>query len=325
MDGGDEDVDGFVDEAASAVDDDHGAVLEITDALTGFFAFAKDEDAHALAGKNGGAESVGEKIDVENADALNAGDFVEIEIVGDDLGLEAESEFDEFAIDFAGVAGNVVDDADFERLKLLDALQDFEAAASALAAEAVWRIGNGLKFAQDELRDEERAVEEVGFADLGDAAVNEDAGVEELGVGGDGGQRMAQAEQVRERTGFECKEFARAERDSEIAKSEKSGEFEKRFHRLGFGGARNDGADEKRGEGAENASHGAAEKRGRRRTAEAVFSQENQGGESEAGGRRGPSLEAEGRKADSTSSSGNRQTTSEKPGAVERETRTAGV
>ena len=94
MHGGDEDVDGFVDEAASAVDYDHGAVFEIGYALIDLLAFAQDEDAHAFTGKDGRTQSVRKKIDVEDADTLNAGDLVEIEIVGDDLGLKAEGEFD---------------------------------------------------------------------------------------------------------------------------------------------------------------------------------------------------------------------------------------
>src|SRR5262245_14057980 len=89
-----QDVYRLINEAASAVHDDHGAILEVRDALIHLFAFAQDEDSHAFAGQNGGAESVGEKIDVENSDALNAGDLIEIEIVGDDFGLKTQSQFD---------------------------------------------------------------------------------------------------------------------------------------------------------------------------------------------------------------------------------------
>src|SRR5258708_17729153 len=124
VDGGDQDVHGFVDEAASAVDHDHGAVLEVGDALIDFLAFAKDEDAHAFAGEKCGANGVGEKINVEDADALNAGDFIEIEVVGDDFGAEALGKFDQLAIDFVRTVGIVVDDADFEGLHFLNALED---------------------------------------------------------------------------------------------------------------------------------------------------------------------------------------------------------
>src|SRR5258707_4564950 len=47
VDGGDQDVHGFVDEAASAVDHDHGALLEGGGALIDFLALPKGGNAHA--------------------------------------------------------------------------------------------------------------------------------------------------------------------------------------------------------------------------------------------------------------------------------------
>src|SRR5712692_2986588 len=61
---------------------------------------------------------------------------------------------------------------------LLDALKHFEPASSALALERVGRIGNELQFAQDKLRNQQDPVEKVRIADVGDAPVNDDAGVE---------------------------------------------------------------------------------------------------------------------------------------------------
>ena len=67
-----------------------------------------------------------------------------------------------------------------QRRHLLDALQDVEAAAAAIALQGVGGIGHQLQFAQHELRDHDDAVEEAGFGDVGDAAVDDDAGVEDL-------------------------------------------------------------------------------------------------------------------------------------------------
>ena len=41
-------------------------------------------------------------------------------------------------------------------------------------------VGNQLQLAQNELRDDDDAVEEAGLGDVGDAAVDDDAGVENL-------------------------------------------------------------------------------------------------------------------------------------------------
>src|SRR5579863_2740778 len=137
VDGSDQDVHGFVDEAASAIDHDHGAVLEVGNALIDFLAFAQNEDAHSFAGEESGTNGVGEEIDVENVDALNAGHFVEIEVVGDDFGAQAKGKVDQFAIDFVRTVGIVVNDADFDGLHFLDTMENFQTAATALAAQRV--------------------------------------------------------------------------------------------------------------------------------------------------------------------------------------------
>ena len=51
---------------------------------------------------------------------------------------------------------------------LLDLLQDVEAAAAAIALQRVGRVGDELQLLQHELRDDERAVDEAGLADVGD-------------------------------------------------------------------------------------------------------------------------------------------------------------
>jgi hypothetical protein len=125
VDRSDENVHSLVDQAARAVHDHHRAVFKVRNTLIDFLAFAENEDPHAFTRKNGRTEGVGEQIDVENVDALDRSDLIEIEIVGDDFGLEAERQFDELAIDITSLAGNVLDDAYFVGWQLLNALQDF--------------------------------------------------------------------------------------------------------------------------------------------------------------------------------------------------------
>ena len=105
---------------------------------------------------------------------------IEIEIVGDNFGTSAAGEFHELLVD-ARLRGDILfDDADFEGGHFLEALENFKAAAATLALERIGRIGDQLKFVEDETGNAERAIEEMGFADVGDAAVNEDAGVEKF-------------------------------------------------------------------------------------------------------------------------------------------------
>ena len=63
---------------------------------------------------------------------------------------------------------------------LLDLLEDVQTAAAAVALQGVRGVGHLLQLAQHELRHHQRAVEEAGLADVGDAAVDDDGGVEHL-------------------------------------------------------------------------------------------------------------------------------------------------
>ena len=62
----------------------------------------------------------------------------------------------------------------------LDALQNVQAAAAAVALHRIGRIGHQLQFPQHELRNHQHAVQKAGFGDIGDAAVDNHAGIENL-------------------------------------------------------------------------------------------------------------------------------------------------
>ena len=58
---------------SSAVDDDHGSVIEITDALVWLFSEALNFDFHRLAGFHEGFEGIGKGVEVDDPNAFNAG------------------------------------------------------------------------------------------------------------------------------------------------------------------------------------------------------------------------------------------------------------
>jgi hypothetical protein len=107
-------------------------------------------------------------------------DFVQVEIVGDDFALQRPRQLDQLEIDFAHFREVHVGDGDLDASHLLNLLQNVEAAPAAIALHRVRRVGDELQFLQDELRDHDGAVHETGFADVGDAAVDDDARVEYL-------------------------------------------------------------------------------------------------------------------------------------------------
>ena len=90
------------------------------------------------------------------------------------------AQFDQFHVDFADLRKVIFDDADLQIGVFLNLLEDVEAAAAAVAFHGVGRVGDELEFSKDELWDDEYAVEESGLDDIGDAAVDDDGGIEDL-------------------------------------------------------------------------------------------------------------------------------------------------
>src|SRR5580704_5571592 len=186
VDGSDEDIHGAVDQSACAVHNHHGAVIEIGDALGGFLPFPQNKDAHGFAGKHGGLQGVGKLVDIQHRDILDAGNLVEIVIVGDNFGAGAPREFDELLVYARGAGDIVVQHPNFEAGHFLHALQNFQAAAAALAFQGIRRIGDHLELVKDEAGQAERSIQKMRFANIDDTAVDEDTGVYELHQRGGG-------------------------------------------------------------------------------------------------------------------------------------------
>jgi len=276
---GDEDVDGAIDEAAGAVDDNHGAIVEVGNSLGGLLAFAEDEHAHGLAREDGGFHGVGQFIDIENSDALDARDLIEIEIIGDDFGVALAGEFDELEIDSGDRRKIVLENAEIEPGHFLHALKNFESATAALALEGVGRVGDELELVEDEARNAEGAVEEMCFANVGDAAVDERAGVEQLGrmTGGRG-----EFDGLGKRKFAERRSFGGTDNETEIRETEERGELEERLGRLRFGCTGDDHRNQEGGEQTEDSTDRSPHKPADLRTAQSQFSKKDHQGHEKA-------------------------------------------
>src|SRR5262249_18782889 len=74
----------------------------------------------------------------------------------------------------------VFHDLDVERGDFLEALKYVETAATPIAFQRVGRVSHQLQLPQHKLRDHDDAIEEAGFGNVGDAAVDDDAGIQNL-------------------------------------------------------------------------------------------------------------------------------------------------
>src|SRR6185312_3474409 len=98
------------------------------------------------------------------------------------LGLVELGQLNQLQVHFAYGRKIVFDDLNIHRRHLLDTLQYVEPAASAIALEGVSGVSHQLQLAQNKLRDHHDAIKEAGLRDVGDATVNDHAGIENLGA-----------------------------------------------------------------------------------------------------------------------------------------------
>ena len=90
-------IDVLADHLAGIVDYHHGAVVQISHTLVVFLAFFQDENLHDLAGQHDGLERIRQLVNVEHVDTLKLRDFIQIEIIGKDLGAFVKlGELDQF-------------------------------------------------------------------------------------------------------------------------------------------------------------------------------------------------------------------------------------
>jgi hypothetical protein len=65
---------------------------------------------------------------------------------------------------------------------LLKLRKHLHTAPAALAAQSVGRVGDVLQFIQDEARNQQRAKQKAGLGDVGDAPIDDHAGIQQDGA-----------------------------------------------------------------------------------------------------------------------------------------------
>src|SRR5215510_12723976 len=228
QDAGYDHIDIFTDKAARVVDHDHRAVVQIGHALVVLFAFLENEDPHYLAGQHDGLERVGQLVDVKHFDAAQVGDLIEIEVVGHDRRVELFAKFDQLQVDLAHIREIGFVNLHVEVAVFLDALKDVQSSPATVALGGIGRVGDLLQLAQDELRDENRAAHKTGLGDVGDAPVNDHAGVENLVAL----LRPPVDQNAAERRKVQIIAFRRAHQQPDVGHEERQGQGQEGFYRL---------------------------------------------------------------------------------------------
>ena len=158
------DIDFLAEVGFAVVDNDHGAVFEIGDALAGVAAGGDDFDASAFAWEVFVAEGEGELAETEDFDLLGGGDFFEVEVIGEDEAAVGFGEFEKAVVD-GGVVEGVAVDGEVEEGDALEFADGVKTGASAGAFVVIFAVGEELEFMDDAAGDDEVVGEKAGLGD----------------------------------------------------------------------------------------------------------------------------------------------------------------
>ena len=162
---------------AAAFDDDHRSVVEVGHALPGLLALLDDLDLERIAGQERRLDRVRELIDVQDPNVVQLRHTVQVEVVGQDRGVAPVRQVDQLRVDGFHVMRVLVAQLHRDARVLLEHREDLQAAPAADATRLLAVIGDSLQLVNDEARHDQLAEQESRGDDVGDAAVDQRAGV----------------------------------------------------------------------------------------------------------------------------------------------------
>src|SRR5437764_5925697 len=175
-------VDLLVDGPCAILDHDHGAVVEITHAPARLFAHLNDLDPHLFAGQDHGFDGVRQFVHVQHAHALQLRHLVEVIVVGNDGRVQLACDLHQLAVDLVHVVHVVRIDVHYvdRRLRFLaHPVEHIQAPTSTVAAQRIGRVGNVAQLVEHKARDHHFAHDEARGADVGDAAIDDRARIDQ--------------------------------------------------------------------------------------------------------------------------------------------------
>ena len=107
-------MDRLADEPPPVFDHDHGAVVKVADALADLLASIDHLDLELLARDEARLDRVGQLVDVQDVDVLDLRNLVEVEIGGQQVGVQLLRQLDQLAVDSADLGEVRVNDLDVE-------------------------------------------------------------------------------------------------------------------------------------------------------------------------------------------------------------------
>ncbi len=180
---GDHDVGVRPDQLAGSFADDHRAVIQVSNPLTRRFPFLDDFDLHPFAGQIARFERIRHVVEIHHIHALNTGDFIEIKVIGNDSPAELHGDFNQSLVDgevFHAIFIACLVHAHIDVLIGLQFGENIQTAASPIAAEFLFAVGDILQLFEHERRHDQFRIEHIGLDHVGDSSVDDGAGIQNV-------------------------------------------------------------------------------------------------------------------------------------------------
>src|SRR5205823_2400916 len=119
---------------------------------------------------------------VDDLDPLELGDLVQVVVVGHHAGVQGLGQDDQalvHLVDFAQLGQVAVVKDHLHLAVVLHPLQDVQAAPPAVPLQLVRAVGDALEFLEHELGDDQLRVDNPRITNIGNAAVNNYAGIQD--------------------------------------------------------------------------------------------------------------------------------------------------
>lgn len=162
---------------AGVIDDNHGAIAQIGDALMRITASSNNFDFSAFAGEILIAEGQSEGIKVESVDMLGSSDLRKIVIIGQDETVISLREFHKTII-YRGAVKLVAQNRRVEKDNALKLTNGIETGTSAKTLFGIFAIGKELKLVCDAARNHDIVTDKTGFGNLNQTRVHKRGGVD---------------------------------------------------------------------------------------------------------------------------------------------------
>jgi hypothetical protein len=161
-------------------------------------------------------------------------------------------------IDRIGGRGIVFENLQMDAGHFPDAIKDFQTSATARTLQTVRGIGYELQFVQHEFRHNQDAIQKLRFADIGDPPVDQNAGIQQLGIlVGNAGRRLRLPPgcniEIRGNGKQDCA-LRRTDHKSKVREGEKRDTLDEELRGFRCGSPRNDESSQKGGKYSEESA-----------------------------------------------------------------------